>query len=170
MWLKASYKEIQFDLTVAENIQDIAKNQLPAGKLSTLLADLIENAIIAVSNVAHKKISVEMGIIDDCFEISIQDSGIPFEIETLANLGFKKSTTHADTGGSGIGYMTIFEILNESGASLSITEYAPEIYAFTKSIKIRFDGNSEYTISSFRANEIGLSEKRATYPILPHSI
>jgi len=43
-------------------------------------------------------------------------------------LSLKKSATHADTGGSGISYMTIFGILNEGGASLIITEYASENY------------------------------------------
>ena len=95
-----------------------------------------------------------MGIADNCLEVNIQDSGIPFEAETLTNLGVKKSTTHADTGGSGIGYMTVFEILKECGASLTITEYAPENYSFTKAVKIRFDGKLGYAINSYRANEL----------------
>ena len=101
-----------------------------------------------------------MGIVDNCLEITIQDSGIPFEAETLSNLGIKKHTTHADTGGNGIGYLTIFEILNERNASITITEHIPENYAFSKSVNVRFDGKSEYIIHSFRANEIEVPIER----------
>ena len=144
MLSKATENNIEFDFVLANNIKGIAENVISKQKLEILLADLIENAIIATSYSAYKRIQVTMGIVDDFLEISVQDSGIPFEAETLANLGLRKATTHGDTGGSGIGYMTIFEILNESDSSLTITEYAPEDYAFTKTITIRFDGKSEY--------------------------
>jgi C4-dicarboxylate-specific signal transduction histidine kinase len=119
---------------LAGSVKCITESGVTKQKLETLLADLIENAIIATSYSTYKRIFVTMGIVDDCLEINIQDSGIPFEVEVLANLGLVKSTTHADTGGSGIGYMTIFEILRKYAASLTITEYIPENYAFTKSI------------------------------------
>ena len=160
MLSKTTENEIQFDFTLTEDIKEIAESVIPPGKLGTLLADLIENAMIAVSHSTYKKILVTMGIADDCLEISVQDSGIPFEAETLANLGLRKTTTYADTSGSGIGYLTIFEILNESGASLTITEYATENYAFTKSIKVRFDGKSEYVAYASEADEYRLVTKR----------
>jgi len=53
-----------------------------------------------------------------------------------------------------VGYMAIFEILREAGASLVITEYAPKDYAFSKSVKIRFDGKFKYTVCSFRATKL----------------
>ena len=160
MLSKATEIEVQFDFALTENINEIVESAIPSGTLGTLLADLLENAIIAVSHTSHKRIAVTMGIVDNYFEISVQDSGIPFEVETLVNLGLRKATTHADTGGSGIGYITIFEILNESDSSLNITEYAPGNYAFTKAITIRFDGKSEYSIKSFRASEIKVSTGR----------
>ena len=169
MLLKATENGIQFDFSIAEDIKRIAENTISSGKLGTLLADLIENAIIAASHSEYKKISVEIGVADSCLELNIQDSGIPFEIKTLANLGIEKSTTHADRGGSGIGYMAIFEIIKESGASLIITEYIPENYAFTKSIKVRFDGKCGYTISSYRADEIKSFVQRADMRILEYN-
>ena len=168
MLSKATENEIWFDFSVAEDIKKIAENTIPSGKLGTLLADLIENAIIAVSYSSHKKISVEMDATDNCLELNIQDSGISFEVETLANLGIEKSTTHADTCGSGIGYMVIFEIIKESDASLTITEHVPEGYTFTKSVKVLFDGKRGYTISSYRANEIKSLIKRTDMYVLEH--
>ena len=160
MLSKATEKDIEFDFVYAGCIKDIAENIITKQKLETLLADLIDNAIIATSYSTYRRIQTTIGIVDDCLEISVQDSGIPFEVETLTNLGLRKATTHADTGGSGIGYMTIFEILKESGASITITEHTPENYAFTKSIKIRFNGKSEHTINSYRASEVKLSTER----------
>ena len=160
MLAKATENNIEFDFVLARDIQDMAERVISKQKLETLLADLIENAIIATSYSAYKRIQVTMGIVEDCLEIRIQDSGIPFEAETFANLGLKKATTHADTGGSGIGYMTIFEILGESGASLTIREYAAENYAFTKSIKVQFDEKAEYTVYAFEAGEYRLVVER----------
>ena len=160
MQLKAANKEINFDFFAAYGIKEIAESQISAEKLSTLLADLIENAIIAVSCSEIKKVSVTLGIAEGCFEINIKDSGVPFEVETFANLGIKKSTAYADAGGSGIGYLTIFEILKETDASFIINEYNPIDCVFTKSIIICFDGKCGYSINSFRANEIWQCMKR----------
>jgi len=147
MLLRAGENNIEFDFVLAESVNDVVERVIPKARLETLLADLTENAIIATSHSTYKRILVTMGVVDDCLEITIQDSGIPFEAETLSNLGVKKHTTHADTGGSGIGYITIFEILKERNASITITEHIPESYAFTKSVKVRFDGKFEYVIN-----------------------
>jgi signal transduction histidine kinase len=157
MFAKATENNIEFDFVLAVSVKD-AENTIAKQKLETLLADLIENAIIATSFSENKKVLVVMGVVDNNLEITIQDSGIPFEIETLANLGTEKSTTHADTGGSGIGYLTIFEILKERCASITITEYAPENYAFTKSVKICFDGKCGYA-------KIHLEQRKLSRPL-----
>ncbi|MCL1883020.1 MAG: ATP-binding protein [Defluviitaleaceae bacterium] len=129
-------KEIQFDIAISGTIENIVEGIISKQSLATLLSDLIENAIIAVTQSDYKKISLSMGEVKNAFEITIQDSGIPFEAETLANLGIRKSTTRTETGGSGIGYMTIFEILSECKASITIQNTS------AKEIKIRFDGNA----------------------------
>ena len=140
MLIKAAEKNIEFDFIPEGSIKDIAESAVSKHELETLLADLIENAIIAASYSERKRVLVTMGAVDNCLEINIWDSAPPFEAEILTSLGIEKATTHANTGGSGIGYLTIFEILKECGASLTITEHTPEDCAFTKSIKIRFDG------------------------------
>ncbi|MCL1918238.1 MAG: hypothetical protein FWG14_07975 [Peptococcaceae bacterium] len=173
MCMKAAKNGIQFDFVMTGNVKDSAESVIPKQQLVTLLADLIENAIIAVtltpqvhltlqaSDSTHKKILVTMGIAEDCYEITVQDSGIPFEMETLMDLGLKKSTTHADQGGSGIGYLTIFKILDESRGSLAIVEHEPAKNTFSKSIKVRFDGKSEFVIYSYRAEIIKSFSKRS---------
>lgn len=144
MFIKAKEEGIQFDVVVAGKIKNLIKDEIPKLKLETLLADLIENAMIAVSFSHYKKILLTMALIDDCYEIELFDSGIPFNAEILDNLGKKKMTTHADENGNGIGYLTIFDILKEVKASLIISESSQEDYRFTKSIKIRFDKRNDY--------------------------
>jgi len=146
MMQKASEKEIQFDFVLDGSVKEIAESVITKSALETLLADLIENAIIAVAQSDCKKVLVTMGIVNSCLEITVNDSGIPFDAEVLSNLGKIKSTTHADTGGSGIGYMTIFEILRECKASLVISEPAPMPFSFTKSVKVVFDGKGEFVV------------------------
>jgi len=154
MLLKATGNEIGFDLNVVEDISELAETIISATKFKTLCADLIENAIIATSHSTHKKILITIGTCEGFYELNIQDSGIPFEIDTLMSLGIRKASTHLDEGGSGIGYMTIFEILHEYSASLLITEYEPRQYGFTKSVKIRFDNRNEYFLHTFRAKQL----------------
>ena len=47
------------------------------------------------------------------------DNGVDFEVDTLAKLGLERVTTHKDTGGSGIGFMTTFETLKNLMSALS---------------------------------------------------
>ena len=121
------------------------------------MADHIKNAIIAInhSKNINKSILVRMGIIDGKYGIYIYDSGIEFEIETLSKLGKVPSTTHADNGGTGMGFMNTFDTLKASKASMFIKEYGkPSKDDFTKVIIIKFDGKNEFRIFSYRAEEI----------------
>jgi signal transduction histidine kinase len=136
---------IQFDLSAPDDISELTEI-IPSIKLEMLCADLIENAIIAAMHSEHKKILVILGMSDGYYEINVQDSGIPFESATLLKLGRQKASTHLDEGGSGIGYMTIFEILREYRASLEITEYEQPRMGFTKSIRVRFDNNNQFVV------------------------
>jgi hypothetical protein len=151
----AKEKQIIFDLILAANTKFIVESLITEDSLNTLLADLIENAFIAVDQCEYKKVLVSIGITENCYEIHIDDSGLAFEIDTLINLGIKKSTTHAHEGGSGIGLMSAFEIIKSIKASLTIEEYSNKTtFSFTKRISIRLDGKLEYIVKTYRTNEI----------------
>jgi hypothetical protein len=160
MHSKATSNDIEFDFVIGSSIDGITESDISKGNLETLLADLIENAIIATSFSSYKRILITVGVAYGCLEITILDSGIPFDVKTLVILGLENATTHADSGSCGIGYMTVFEILSKTNASIIISEHADEPYSFTKTIRIRFDGKHEYIIKSSRANEIKLSTNR----------
>lgn len=147
---------INFDLKINTSIHNLIDKIISKDKFETLLGDHLKDAIIAInsSDKTYKSILVILGIVDDCYELSIYDTGIEFEIDTLLKLGKERITTHKNTGGSGIGFMTTFETLKSTKASLIIEEYNPETTSYTKSVNIRFDGKNNYKIYSFRAEDI----------------
>jgi len=148
MLLKATENDMDFDLVISGSLVDVIGNIISKQNLETLLADLIENAINATLDGDYRRILVVIGMVDGCFEITVKDSGVPFPAEVLADLGKKKVTSRAGKGGSGIGYMMIFEIFRECGASFGIVECGGDVYCFTKEVKVRFDGKGEVNLTT----------------------
>lgn len=143
---------ISFNLKINGSIPYMTEHIIQQSKLETLLGDHLQNAIIAVnaSDNSFRGILVILGLTDNFYELTVFDSGIPFEIDTLVKLGTERVTTHSDTGGSGIGFMTTFETLRECGASLIISEKKPCGADYSKSITIRFDGEKQYIVETYR--------------------
>ena len=157
MQSECNKNKIEFILKLNGRIQQITNNLIDKDDLETLLADHIRNAIIAVehSENINRGIMVKLGKIDGEYGLSIYDSGIEFKIETLKNLGKIPSTTHAEEGGTGMGFMNTFETLEKYKASLKIEEIGkPSKDNYTKVISIKFDNKSEYNIKSYRQEEI----------------
>ena len=147
---EAAKSGISFQLNITYGIKILIENFINENKLQTLISDHIKDAIIAIRSKGNGNgiIIVNMGMKRGCYEFSVADNGVPFDIDTLLSLGKKAITTHANTGGSGMGFMTTFETMRESNASLIITELAD-----SKTVKIRFDNENQYIIHSYRANE-----------------
>ena len=156
MQSECSKNGIIFNLQVTDNIHYMINNIIEQDKLVTLIGDHIRDAIIAVSNSENKfkSIIAILGKKDNCYEFCVYDTGIEFEIDTLLKLGIEPATTHKDTGGTGIGFMTTFETMKETKASLIISENKPADDDYTKSVAIRFDNKNEYRICSYRANQM----------------
>jgi len=157
MRTEAAKKNIDFNLQITGNIYYMINNIIPKNLLVTLIGDHLKDAIIAIdsSNNSYKNILAILGINNDIYELCIYDSGIEFEIDTLLNLGLKPITTHKETGGSGIGFITTFETLNKTKASLIIEEkHSITDTDYTKAVRIRFDNKNEYKIVSYRAEKI----------------
>lgn len=116
--------------------------------LNAVLCDLGENAIIAAKHVADGKICVAFGVDgENVPSLSFYDNGEKFDEKVLANMGKKRITTHKSEGGSGIGLMTLFEILNKYNASYCLDEQS-DYGAYTKQIKISFDGLHNVTVAT----------------------
>lgn len=153
MQSECNKNKIEFILKLEGNIHQMTNNAIPKEELEILLADHIKNAIIAIKNTENinRTIMVKLGKIDAVYGISIYDSGAEFEKETLDNLGKRPSTTHADEGGTGMGFMNTFGTLKKYEASLIIEEYnKPSKDNYTKVINIKFDKKNEFKIKSYR--------------------
>lgn len=143
---KASTAGILFDLTLDDGIDQVMTENISESDASTLLADLIENALIAPHHGQHKKaVQVKLGVDTGIFYISVSDSGAPFPPEVLERWGIERITTHADTGGSGIGMMTIYELCQKYSASFEI-EQVQNVSPYRKCVSIRFDGQSAFRV------------------------
>ena len=160
MQSECNKSNIDFNVEIKGNIHHMVNNIINKEDLEILLADHIKNAIIAInhSDNVNKSILVKLGKIDKIYSLYIYDSGIEFEKETLSNLGNKPSTTHAEEGGTGMGFMNTFDTLRKYNASMTIKEYnKPNKDNYTKSLIIKFDKKAEFKITSYRQNEIDVS-------------
>ena len=154
--------KIDFQLQLSGNIYTMINHYIDKDELEILLADHIKNAIIAIGygDNINKSILVRLGKLDGNYGLYIYDSGIEFEIETLLNLGKKPSTTHKDSGGTGMGFMNTFDTLKKNKASFIIEEYGKPIKDnFTKALKFKFDNNCEFKIYSYREEQIKIKDK-----------
>ena len=161
---KYSNDNIEFNLQVNESIPYLVENIIKQSDLETLIGDLLENALIAVnaSDKTFRSVLVIIGVSGNYYEFTVFDSGTPFEPATLMQLGKERVTTHAVTGGSGIGFMTIFETMKKCGASLIINEKMPNERDYSKSITIRFNGENRYMVESYRFGDIFRHEEEYT--------
>ena len=147
---------IKFELQVVGNIYYMINNLITENDLELLIADHIKDAIIAINNSdnLNRSILVRIGKIDNIYSLYIYDSGIEFTKEVLDNLGKKPITTHADTGGTGMGFMNTFDTLNKTKASLIINEIGnPCEDNYTKVLIFKFDNQNEFKVNSYK-NEV----------------
>ena len=154
--------KIDFQLQLSGNIYKMINHYIDKKELEILIADHIKNAIIAIGygNNINKSILVRLGKLDGSYGLYVYDSGIEFETETLLNLGKKPSTTHKDSGGTGMGFMNTFDTLRKHKASFIIEELGePAKDNFTKVLKFKFDGKNEFKICSYRDEEIKKKDK-----------
>lgn len=150
---KAYEMNIHFDIAFSCDMKALIDNNISENDLNTLLADLLENAMIATKygDCRHVLLSVDM--IDNFYSINVFDSGIPFSKEVLVNLGVNHYTTHKADGGSGIGLVTSYELLKKYDASLAIEEFNKDSGLYTKKLSIVFNRLNRYTLFTYRSRE-----------------
>jgi signal transduction histidine kinase len=150
---------IMFKLMVTGSIVYMTENTITLGLLETMIADHLQNALIAVnaSDASIRSVLAMIGEVGDFYEFSVYDSGIPFDVDTLIRLGTERVTTHEADGGSGVGFMKTFETMRERKASLIIGESKSGVY--TKSVTIRFDGEGQYIIDTYRHGDFPPSDR-----------
>lgn len=167
LYIKAAAHGVNFDLTVSETVDEIIGKYISQTDLQTLLCDHIKDALIAIAakSADGGNLLVDLSMENGNYRIAVFDSGVDFDVSTLAKLGKERVTTHADSGGSGIGFMTTFDVLQKSYASLIITEFEFKV-PFSKSVAVCFDGNHAFMIQSYRKDRLQAALNRDDVIIL----
>lgn len=153
MQSECTKNNIDFELILSGNIHHIINTYISKEDLEILLADLIKNSIIAINNSdnINRSLLVKLGLFNSNYIISVYDSGIEFKLETLSKLGQKPCSTHLDNGGTGMGFMNIFDTLRKIKSSITINEInCPSKDNYTKFICITFDNKQFFKITSYR--------------------
>lgn len=154
--------KIDFDISLTGDIHRMTEYTVNVRDLNTMLADLGENAIIAVKNSDSESGRILASIVErsGICRLDIMDNGIPFEPAVILNLSRKRYTTHKEQGGSGIGLMTAYELMNKYCASFEIEEFTDNSL-FTKRVSVIFDGLMQTRVISQREEIISVCRKRA---------
>lgn len=150
---------IEFSVHTAVNLREQLPKNLSVDDFVHLVVNLLSNAFIAVADCANPVVQLQFYQVGKHFVIEVSDNGIPFEIESLVNFGLERITTHADTGGSGVGLVAIWEMKEACGATLHIEEYASGV-PFSKKISLIFNKKNLYSIRTWRKEEILQKSKR----------
>ncbi len=167
MQKKAANEGITLHVTLDCSVTDFIRDTISEESLRTLLADLLENAIIATKYNNGKYILLNISMISKYYSLHVFDCGIPFTKEVLAAFGQTQITTHADDSGSGIGLMQTYEILKAHNACLLIDEFTLGAGLYTKKISVVFNRQNQYTLYTTRAeDEIAFLNKRADLVIV----
>lgn len=162
MQQKAHEMDIDFNAAVSCNLKSMLHKAIAEDELNTLLADLLENALIATKQNCGHHVLLNIDLVEKFYVISIFDSGTPFSREVLINLGLKNYTTHENDGGSGIGLVTSYEIIQKHNASLAIDEYALRSGLYTKKVSVTFNHMRQYALYTYRdSSETALLRQRA---------
>lgn len=156
---RAFDQNAEFDVVVNGNVKYMVENIINEDDLSTLLADIGENAVIAVSSEERKNILLSIGVRDNSYYIDVYDSGAPFDVNVIENYGRTRYTTHKTTGGSGIGLMQTKELLSKYKASFEIEEIENNSL-YTKRVSVVFDSLSQTRIFTNRQEILELRTQR----------
>lgn len=153
MQQKALSMDVTFAVAVSCDITPIMEKYLSEDELNTLLADLLENALIATQYNGSHHMLLQIDFLEKIYAISVYDSGISFSKEVLVNFGLRNYTTHGDAGGSGIGLVSTFDLAQKYNASLVIDEYMPGSGLYTKKLSIVFNRLGQYNLFTYRSKK-----------------
>ena len=163
---RAEARKMEFTVNVTPDLKAYVPSRISSDDITHLLADLLENAIIAVTPCTSRKIRLQIYPYRKWFVIELSDTGIPFQAESLLQFGIQQLTTHKDSGGSGIGLMDIWKLKEKYHASIHITEY-PDSSPFSKRITFLLDHRNQYLIRTWRCEELKTESRRTDLCILP---
>ena len=151
---KASAQQATLTFTMDTNFFNHITAHLDDEQIAHLLADLGQNALIAMVPCESRYIHIALSVTKSIPSICISDSGTPFPTIVLEHLGIEKCSQHLDEGGSGIGLMDVWKLKSLSKATLLIKEDSSPDTLYTKYIYLIFNNQGRYIIESDRITEL----------------
>lgn len=146
-------QNIPFQVMLFDDLASTIPHEIAEDDFTHMLSDLLSNAIHACKDIPSTSIQVYLGKMNEISTIKILNTGNIFDIGVLRDLGLARHTTHADTGGSGIGLMDIWSIKERYGATLLIDESVTASTTYT-CVNILFNHKKHYIIQSNRYKEL----------------
>lgn len=168
MQTEALKHNIPYQVLLFDDLSDTIPKEVSEDDFVHLLSDLLANAINACRNTNSGMVQIYLGKTNGISTIKICNSESVFNIETLKVLGQTKHTTHADTGGSGIGLMDIWMLKEKYKATLLIDELTNSTSSsILTCVNILFNHKGHYIVQSDRYKELSISINRPDMMILP---
>ena len=158
MELQSLRDNISFSVHFGTSLEQFIPNTIAEIDVMHTVDDLLKNAFKSTLKQDTRMVQLQFYKLGKHFVIEVADSGIPFELESLVNMGLEKRTTYED--GSGIGLIEIWDIKEKYGATYHLEEY-PVAAPFTKRISIILDKKNRYSVRTNRKAELLLVSKRA---------
>lgn len=156
---RALDEHVLFSVHVRADLSSFIPGAITDDDLVYLLSDLLENAFVATRDSGSRMIQLQFYRWNKHLVVEIADNGIPFEVDSILQMGIERRTTHGDTGGTGVGLMDIWEIKEKYGATYHLDEYESAT-PFTKKISLTFDKKNRYSVRTWRKNDILSRSKR----------
>ena len=153
MQSEALRNHIPYEVVLFDSLTSTIPAEITEKDFTHILSDLLSNAVNACKDIPSASIQVYLGKMDGISTIRICNVGTGFAPGVLKNLGLARHTTHADTGGSGIGLMDIWKIKEQYKATLMIDETADSPCTYT-SVNILFNHKKHYIVQSDRHKEL----------------
>ena len=157
--------DTRFDVSFAEKISAITAEYISENDLNTILADIIENAFIAVWNCERRHVLLSVGKQDEKYVIELFDSGSEFDSCVINDLGIKRHTTRKKQGGSGIGLYNTYSLLRKNGGGLCIDETV-DSPLYTKKLVITFGGDVDLVLKTHDIKKAALCAGRRDLKII----
>lgn len=163
---KALEMKITFAVHMGISLNEFIPNVVLESDLVHTVDDLLKNAFKATRSSEKRVVQLQFYKLGKNLVIEVADSGIPFEVKSLVNMGVEKLTTYED--GSGIGLMDIWNTKETYGATYHLEECV-NAAPFTKKISLTFDKKNRYSIRTLRKDEILQASRRADLQVYDFS-
>lgn len=162
----AMENHITFSVHLATMLTDFVPKDISENDLVHTVDDLLKNAFKATTTCQKRCVQLQFYKLGKYFVVEVADNGIPFELNSLVNMGLEKITTYAD--GSGIGLVDIWITKEKYGATYHLDECTNHA-SFTKKISMTFDKKNLYSIRTGRKEEILQISKRTDLQVYDYT-